>query len=81
MSCGVLSAVLLPCPKRWQPAFLESGINIGALIVRIGFWGPLYYTYNNKEPTAIVLVYYGERLRILVSGTLSGRILLIRTPK
>ena len=23
--------------------------NIGALIIRIGFWGPLYYKYN-KEP-------------------------------
>ena len=23
--------------------------NIGALIVRIGFWGPFYYIYN-KEP-------------------------------
>ena len=26
--------------------------NIGALIIRIGFWGPLYYTYN-KEPLKI----------------------------
>ena len=24
--------------------------NIGALIIRISFWGPLYYKYN-KEPT------------------------------
>ena len=23
--------------------------NIGALIIRLGFWGPLYYNYN-KEP-------------------------------
>ena len=25
------------------------------LIIRIGFWGPLYYNYN-KEPPKIVLV-------------------------
>ena len=27
--------------------------NIGSLIIRIGFWGPLYYIYN-KEPPKIV---------------------------
>ena len=21
----------------------------GALIIRVGFWGPSYYNYNNKE--------------------------------
>ena len=30
---------------------LGSG-NIGALIIRIGFWGPLYYNHN-MEPTKI----------------------------
>ena len=24
--------------------------NIGALIIRIGFWGPLYYNYNKEPP-------------------------------
>ena len=24
--------------------------NIGALIIRIGFWGPVYYTYNKEPP-------------------------------
>ena len=28
---------------------------IGALLIRIGFWGPLYYNYN-KEPPKIELV-------------------------
>ena len=23
---------------------------LGALIIRIGFWGPLYYTYNKEPP-------------------------------
>ena len=31
------------------------GINIGALIIRIGFWGILYYNYN-EGPPEIVLV-------------------------
>ena len=26
------------------------GLYVGALIIRIGFWGPLYYSYN-KEPS------------------------------
>ena len=30
-----------------------SRFNIGALMIRIGFWGLLYYTYN-KEPPKIV---------------------------
>ena len=24
--------------------------NVGALIIRIEFWGPLYYTYNKEPP-------------------------------
>ena len=27
-----------------------------ALITRIGFWGPVYYTYNKEPPQKIVLV-------------------------
>ena len=26
------------------------GINIGALIIRIWFWGPLYFNYNKETP-------------------------------
>ena len=26
------------------------GITMGALILRIGFWGPLYYIHANNEP-------------------------------
>ena len=25
-------------------------VNIGALIIRIGFWGPLYYNCNKEPP-------------------------------
>ena len=24
--------------------------NAGTLIIRIGFWGPLYYNYNKETP-------------------------------
>ena len=24
--------------------------NVGASIIRIGFWGPLYYNYNKEPP-------------------------------
>ena len=34
---------------------LLPGHNIGALIIRTGFWAPLNYNYN-KEPPKIVLV-------------------------
>ena len=27
--------------------------NLGALIIRIGFWGPEYYTYNTEPPKSI----------------------------
>ena len=38
---------------RKRPTFsCESyDSNIGALIIRIGFWGPLYYIYNKEPPT------------------------------
>ena len=26
------------------------GYNIGALTITIGFWGPLYYSYNKEAP-------------------------------
>ena len=27
------------------------GFSIGALIIRIGFWGTLYYNNNNEKPS------------------------------
>ena len=26
------------------------GVNLGALVVRIGLWGPLCYNYNKESP-------------------------------
>ena len=46
-----------PCPERTislrrvDAGHFEDGCaNIGALIIRIGFWGPLYYKYNKDPP-------------------------------
>ena len=30
--------------------FQMLGFNIGALIIRVGFGGPLYYNYNKDPP-------------------------------
>ena len=30
--------------------------NIGPLIIRIGFWGPLYYNYKKEPPPTLLLV-------------------------
>ena len=43
--------------------------NIGAAIIRIKFWGPLYYNYN-KEPSKIVLVLVWAPILTLVCKTL-----------
>ena len=39
--------------------------SIGTSIIRLGFWGPLYYTYN-KEPTKIVGNDLGPHIRLPV---------------
>ena len=36
--------------QRFDPA------NIGAMIIRIGFWGPLYYHCNKEPPTVLVII-------------------------
>ena len=40
-----------------MPSNKTAGVNIGmgTSIIRIGFWGPLNYTFN-KEPPKILLV-------------------------
>ena len=43
-----LGKVLL-LASRWPPQGRHRG-NIGALIIRIEFWGPLYYNYNKEPP-------------------------------
>ena len=31
----------------------RGALNIGALIIRIGFWGPLYYNHNKEHQNSI----------------------------
>ena len=40
----------IPCSADWG--------NIAALIIRIGFWGPLYYSHN-KNPHSSIGIYSG----------------------
>ena len=35
---------------------LVQVFTIGALIIRIGFWGPLYYTYNKETKIFSVIL-------------------------
>ena len=42
--------------------------NTGALIIRLGFWGPVYYTYNKEPPNKIVLVIIFA-LMVSISGS------------
>ena len=30
--------------------------DIGALIISIRFWGPLYYTYNKEPPIVLIII-------------------------
>ena len=30
--------------------------NIGALVIRTGFWAPLYYNYNKKPPKILSVI-------------------------
>ena len=45
----------LPLSRNRSKTLLQHDHDIGALIIRIGFWGILYYSYN-KEPPKIVQV-------------------------
>ena len=45
---GVVDGLRLGFRGRWLELPL-GGVNLGASMLRIGFWGPLYYNYD-KEP-------------------------------
>ena len=36
--------------------FQDSGVSIGAVIIRIGFWGPFYYNYNKEAPKIVLVI-------------------------
>ena len=41
---------LKPPYQRTLAETAQTDNNVGAFVIRIGFWGPLYYTYNKKPP-------------------------------
>ena len=57
--------------KRLDIASTPKLLNIGALIVRIGFWGPLYYNDNKEPPTCIgpYILYTGISTQIPTTET------------
>ena len=50
-------AVLGPELERQEPT-------IGALQIRIGFWGPLYYNYNKDPPKVVYLLQMDSRAAV-----------------
>ena len=51
----------VPCSRRIQHGKLAqtcgmSWCNLGALIIRIGFWSPLYYTDTEEHPQIVFLI-------------------------
>ena len=41
-------------------------VDIGALIIRIGFWGPLYYNYSKEPPKHSIGNYLGPYILIFI---------------
>ena len=39
-----------PFPLPYKKESLQNKVNLGALIIRTGFGGILYYTYNKEPP-------------------------------
>ena len=46
--------------RRRRSTTTMAVTNVGALMIRIGFWGPVYYNYNKEPPK-----YYRQLLRPL----------------
>ena len=53
MQCCSLSEAAYRDPRGLVS---EVRFNIGALIIRIGFWGPLYYIYNAAPPKLVQVI-------------------------
>ena len=48
---GPANGNLFKEPSIFIGSLKEELAIVGALIIRIGFWGPLYYTYNKEPPS------------------------------
>ena len=40
--------------------------NVGALIIRIRFWGPLYYNHNKEPPKLVQVIKKAPRLPLMM---------------
>ena len=49
LSASQLAALL--ATDRPSENYRSDCINMGAFLIRIGFWGPLYYSYNKEPPS------------------------------
>ena len=53
----------------------------GALIIRNGFWGPLYYTYNTEPPKIVLVIvkapFFSPMHPHLLENTDPGRLTLV----
>ena len=59
-------------PKPETPNLQTT--NIGVLMVRIGFWGPLYYNYNKEPPKNSIANYQGSYIKLPSGGALGAKI-------
>ena len=44
---------IVPVPGLGADVATNAVLLIGAVIIRIGFWGPFYYTYNEEPQNSI----------------------------
>ena len=47
------------CVYIYMGLWVDTAYNVGALIIRKGFWGPLYYNYNKEPPQNSIGNYLG----------------------
>ena len=51
--CTNLGWLFRPLSKTGNPTYPKQSSSLGALIVRIGFWGVSYYNYNIEPPKKV----------------------------
>ena len=59
-----LTSTQEPCPgPRPGKRLWSTSVNVGAPIIRIGFWGPLYHNYDKDSPKFRLLHYCLKELQ------------------
>ena len=52
--------------------FEFRAVSIGALVIRIGFWGSVYYSYNKEPPQNNIGKYVGPYIKLVKLCLRSG---------